>query len=145
LIAAATERKLVISVPMRVEDYRQRSWLADIPDLKPAELADLVKAHPHARFLFVNGASFTGSALGRKDGGLPANYWIEISRLRALQENDIGQLAKNLGPDRVVFGTGMPFNAPDPALVKMEVLDAPEAVKELIRWKNAAGLLKLKL
>ena len=29
------------------------------------------------------------------------------------------------GPDRVVFGTGMPFNSPDPALVKIEVLDLP--------------------
>jgi uncharacterized protein len=145
MIAAATERKMIVSIPSRVEDYRERSWLADIPDLPLAELTGLAKAHSKARFLFVNGAGFTNTTLGHGDSGLPANYWIEISRLRALQENDIGQLLKSLGPNRVVFGTGMPFNAPDPALVKMEVLEAPEDVKEQIRWKNAAGLLEMKL
>lgn len=144
LIAAANERKLVISISVRVEDHRERSWLADVPDVPLAELVNLVKTHTQVRFLFVNGADYARTALGRAAGGLPANYWIEISRLRALQNNDIGQLVRNLGPDRIVFGTGMPFNAPDPALVKMEVMEAPEEVKEQIRWKNAAGMLGLK-
>ncbi len=55
----------------------------------------------------------------------------------------VGQLIARLGPDRVVFSTGMPFNAPDPALVKLEVLDATEAVKEQIRGKTAARLFAL--
>ena len=49
----------------------------------------------------------------------------------------------DLGADRVVFGTGMPFNYPDPALLKLEVLDATEADKERIRGRNAAQWLRL--
>ena len=30
---AATERELVVSIPIRVEDPRQRSWLVDVPDV----------------------------------------------------------------------------------------------------------------
>lgn len=141
LIDAATQRKMPISIPLRVEDYRQRSWLADVPDVPVSEIEELVKAHPQARFLVLNGAGYSGSPLGRKDGGLPDNYVIEISRLRALMESDIGGLLARLGPDRVVFGTGMPFNYPDPALVKVQVLDAREEVKEQIRWRNAARIL----
>jgi predicted TIM-barrel fold metal-dependent hydrolase len=54
----------------------------------------------------------------------PANYW-------------------NLGAEGIVLGTGMPFHYPDPALVKIEVLDASPGEKERIRRANAAALLKV--
>ena len=34
----------------------------------------------------------------------------------------------------------MPFNAPDPALVKIEALDMSRSDKDRIRWQNAAAL-----
>jgi uncharacterized protein len=143
LIAAATKLGMPISIPIRAEDPRQRSWLADVPDVPLSELEALVKACPKARFIFVNGSGFAGSPLGKKNNQLPANYVIEISRLSALLANEIGQLIAALGAERVVFGTGMPFNYPDPALLKLEVLEAGEDAKEQIRWKNAARLLGL--
>ncbi|MFH1918693.1 MAG: amidohydrolase family protein [Planctomycetota bacterium] len=141
LVSAATERKMPISIPLRVEDYRQRSWLVDVPDVPLSEIAELLPKHPDARFILLNGAGFSGSPLGRESERLPANYWIEISRLSALLANEIGQLVAKLGADRIVFGTGMPFKYPDPVLVKLEVLDASEEVKEKIRWQNAAALV----
>ncbi|NLX97337.1 MAG: amidohydrolase family protein [Rhodopirellula sp.] len=141
LIAAATERGLPISIPLRVEDYRQRSWLVDVPDIPLAEAVELVRKHPTARFVFLNGAGYGGTPLGTKAGQLPANYWIEISRLSALMANEIGQLLAQLGPDRLLFGTGMPLKYVDPVLLKLELLDVAEEVKEKLRWRNAAGLL----
>lgn len=143
LINAATQRGMAISIPMRVEDSRERSWLLNIPDVPLAEIVELVKAHPKARFLLLNGLGYTGSPLGRKNNGLPSNYAIELSRLSAVLANEIGQLITNLGADRLMFGTGMPFNYPDPALVKLEVLDASEPDKEKIRSQNAASWLRL--
>lgn len=143
LVNAAAERGMAISIPLRVEDTRQRTWLVDVPDVEVEEIAALVKSCPHAQFILVNGLAFAGSALGRKGSGLPANYVIEISRLTALLQNELGQLIADLGADRIVFGTGMPFNYPDPALLKLEVLDASEEVKEGIRRRNAARLLGL--
>ncbi len=142
LIHAAAERKMVVSIPIRVEDYRQRSWLMDVPDIPLAEIVDLVKACPQARFILLNGIGYTRSPLGKKDSGLPANYYIEFSRLTATLADELGTLVSRLGPERVVFGTGMPFKYPDPALVKMEVLDAPPGAKEKIRGSNAGKLLE---
>ena len=142
LVSAATKRKMLISIPIRVEDYRQCHWLIDAPDVPLDEIAALVRACPKAQFILVNGVGFTGSALGQKDNGLPDNYCLEISRLSAVINSEIGRLISNLGAERVVFGSGMPFNYPDPALVKLEVLEASEADKERIRWRNAAHLLK---
>jgi predicted TIM-barrel fold metal-dependent hydrolase len=143
LVSAAAARGMLISIPMRVEDRRQGSWLVDIPDVNHDEVAGLVQAAPNATFVLVNGLGYTGSILGRRNNGLPANYVVDIALLTAEMANEIGALVQNLGEDRVVFGTGMPFHYPDPALAKLEILDAAAAVKEKIAHKNAARLLKL--
>jgi hypothetical protein len=143
LVNAATERGMVVSIPIRAEDKRERSWLVDVPDLLLEEIAGLIKACPKARFILLNGIGYVNSPLGRKDSGLPSNYAIEISRLSALLENEIGQLIANLGPERLLLGTGMPFSYPDPALLKLDVLDASTPDKEKIRWQNAAKWLRL--
>jgi predicted TIM-barrel fold metal-dependent hydrolase len=143
LVDAATERGMVISIPIRVEDNRERSWLLNVPDVPLEEIVELVKAHPKARFILLNGIGYTGCPLGRKDNGLPSNYAIELSRLSAALANELGQLIANLGAERLMFGTGMPFNYPDPALVKLEVLDALDADKEKIRSQSAMAWLRL--
>lgn len=143
LVRAATQRGMVITIPMRVEDRRQQSWLVDVPDVAADEMAALFRAVPEGRFVVMNTASIAGSVLGRKNNGLPANYSVEICLLTALIANEVGQLVTNLGEERVLFGTGMPFHDPDPALVKMEVLDVSEAAKRKIGRENAARLLGL--
>ncbi|MHC4532546.1 MAG: amidohydrolase family protein [Planctomycetota bacterium] len=143
LVNAATERGMAISIPIRVEDNRQRSWLLNVPDVPLDEIVELMKAHPKARFILLNGIGYTRCPLGRKDNGLPSNYAIGLSRLSAVLANELGQLITNLGAERVMFGTGMPFKYPDPALVKLEVLDASEADKEKIRSENAITWLGL--
>jgi predicted TIM-barrel fold metal-dependent hydrolase len=143
LVREATARSLVITIPIRVEDRRQQSWLVDIPDVDHTEIAALVRAVPEARFVLVNGSGYAASILGRKDNDLPANYSVDISLLTAELGNELGRLLETLGEDRLLFGTGMPFHYPDPALVKLELLEAPEAVKEKIRRGNAARLLGL--
>jgi predicted TIM-barrel fold metal-dependent hydrolase len=55
--------------------------------------------------------------------------------------DEIRQLVANLGAERLVFGTGMPFNYPDPALLKLELLEAGREDKEKIAWRNAARWL----
>lgn len=141
LVRTASARKMPVSIPFRVEDRRQGSWLVDIPDVAHQEAIALVRAVPDAKFIFGNGAGFIGSALGRKDNGLPANYYVEISLLTALVSNEIGQLIQNLGDDRLLFGSGIPFHYPDGALLKLEVLDAAPATKERIARGNARRLL----
>ncbi|MBI4909838.1 MAG: amidohydrolase family protein [Acidobacteria bacterium] len=143
LVRAATERRMLITIPLRVEDRRQQSWLVDVPDVNKDDIAGLIKAVPGARFLLLNGSGFAGSTLGRRNNGLPGNYAIDISLMRAELENEIGALIQNLGPDRVVFGTGMPFHFPDAALLKLEILNAPAEVKQQIASGNMTRLLSL--
>lgn len=138
LVDAATERRMTISLPVRIEDPRQQGWLVRIPDLPLDEIESLVRSSPKARFIVANASGFGGSILGRPGNGLPGNYAVEMARLGIEGGNEIGRLLDVLGEDRVLLGTGMPFQYPGPALLKLDLLQAPEAVKERIRSKNAA-------
>lgn len=142
LVDAATAMGMVISIPMRVEDVRNQSWLVDVPEVPLADVAKLVAARPMARFMLLNGTGYANGPLGRKDA-LPANYLIEISRMDSVLADEIGRLASNLGADRLAFGTGMPFHYPDAGLLKLEVLRASDADRAKIAWGNAAAWLGL--
>ncbi|WP_435018726.1 amidohydrolase family protein [Tundrisphaera sp. TA3] len=141
LIDAATARGMIVSIPFRVEDPRQRSWLVDVPDLGFPEVAALIAARPDARFILLNGLGYARSPLGRKDGGLPANYMVEFSRIDPLLSDEFAGLLDAIGPGRIAFGTGMPFHDPAPALLKLDVLDLPADRKALIAGGNAARWL----
>lgn len=140
LVNAAAERNMLVTIPIRVEDPRQRTWLVDIPDLDVAEVEPLIRACPRAKFVICNGGGVT-QTMARKDSGLPANYWVDVGRMSAVMQNALGQLVSSLGADRILLGTGMPFQYPDPALLKIEVLDIGAEDKEKIRSRNAAALL----
>lgn len=137
LVNAATERQMAIAIPVRVEDRRQQGWLVDIPDLELGEIAGLIRACPKARFIVQNASGVAGSVLGSKNNGLGENYAVEITRMPVEFGNEIGRLLTALGDDRVLFGTGMPFHYPGTAIVRMEILEAPEEVKAKIRSRNA--------
>lgn len=139
MMQTAAEYGMILSIPLRVEDHRQRSWLVDVPDLSLEDVAAAVKACPQAKFMLLNGLAYAKSPLARSDWS--SNYVIEISRLSALLDNEIGQLIRSLGVERLVFGSGMPFSYPDSSLLKLEVLHASAQDKEKIHSQNAAKLL----
>ena len=141
LIEAATKLGLIVTIPVRQIDQRQRHWLLEIPDVALSDLEALVARHPDAQFVFVNGLGFTGSRLGQVDNDLPDNYALGISRMRATMGDEVGALVRNLGADRVLLGTGMPFKYPEAALLKVEVLDASEDTKRAILGANAQRML----
>ena len=134
LARLAGARRMSVSIPLRVEDRRQQSWLVDVPDVDQAEVASLAGAVPEATFVLGNGSGFRP---------LPANCSVEISLVTAAIQNELGRLLLSMGEDRILFGTGMPFHYPDPAILKVQVANASDAVKGKIRRGNARRLLDL--
>lgn len=141
LVTAATERGLPVLVPVRAVDGRQLSWLFDVQDVPLADVAGLVQRHPAARFVVLEGLGVVSSPLVTDRENLPRNYWVELSRMCVLMGGEIPRLVEELGPDRLLFGTGTPFKYVDPMLLKMDKLQADESVKARIRGGSAAKLL----
>lgn len=145
LIAAAAGSDWPVAIPLRMEDRRQQHWMDTAEDIAAAAVAELVSRFPEAQFMILNG-------IGDAADWAPlaqARVLIDISRLSNLRlrppprDASIPALIAALGADKLAFGTGMPIKYPDPALLKVDILDADESVKERIRWRNAAEMLKL--
>ncbi len=142
MIRRAASQGMVISIPIRVVDRRQRHWLDNVGDLSISDIESAMRKCPEANFIILNGGSFQNSGLVRDENLKAGNFLIEISRMSVVLQETIPKLIETLGPSKLAFGTGMPFKYPAPALLKMQVLDASEQVKEKIRWENAAAMLK---
>ena len=143
LVEAAIASDLMISVPHWVEDDRERSWLLAQPGIVPvADMAALAETHPNGRFVFHYGLGFTDTPLGQR-GAVRAAYGLDIARLPVFVKEELPTLLATIGPERLVFGSGMPLTSAEVPLYKLEVLDVAVEVLEQIRWQNAQRLLGL--
>ncbi|MBM3235492.1 metal-dependent hydrolase [Candidatus Poribacteria bacterium] len=139
LIHEATQRCMPVSIPMRMVDRRQRHWLDSARDLSLSEFEEIIKQCSETTFILTEGVGWENSQLVNVFKS--CNFLIEISRLTSVLQESIPRLLDALGPTKLAFGTGMPFKYPRPALLKMEILEASEEVKEQIYWRNIAGIL----
>ena len=142
MIQYAADRKMPLSVPIRVVDRRQRHWMDSVDDLSITDIGTAMSECPEAKFIILNGRGVQNSVLVKDEKLKAGNFLIDISRMTSVLQEDIPKLISALGPSKLVFGTDIPFKYPAPALLKLQVLDVPEQVKEKIRWENAAQILK---
>jgi len=141
LIHEATLRGMPVSIPIRVVDRRQRHWLDSARDLSLSEIEEIIKQCPDTNFILTNGIGWEDGQLAQNEFFKSCNFLIEISRLTSVLQESIPRLLDALGPTKLAFGTGIPFKYPHPAMLKMEILTASEAVKERIYWQNIAEIL----
>jgi len=128
----------VVQVPMRIVDRRQRHPWDLARDLTPADLETALTARPKVKWMFLNALGVDGSRLD------PRGRWlVDISRLTAVLQRNMQELIDAAGTSHLAFGSGMAFKDPQPALLKLDILDRSKAVRERIAWKNAAALLGL--
>ena len=139
LIDAVGELGWPIQVPMRLEDRRTRHPFDLAEDLAPSDLAQILALRPKTNWMFLNALGLNGSQLPST-----ARFLVEISRMTSVLQKNIPDLIDQVGPEHLAFGTGMPLKVPEPALLKVEILDAPKRVKERICWRNAARMLGIK-
>jgi predicted TIM-barrel fold metal-dependent hydrolase len=143
LIAAATERGLPVALPMRVVDMRQRHWMDTSQNLSLSEIEAVVRRCPDMTFLILESIGVENSPLANDRELRECNVLFEISRMTSVLQKTLPGLLNALGPSKLLFGTGMPFKYPRPALLKMELLYAEQDVKEQIFYGNMARVLGL--
>ncbi len=140
LIDAVTALGWTVQVPMRIVDRRQRHPWDLARDITPGEFVAAFSVRPETRWMVLNGLGFDPTQLADS-----ARFVIEISRMTSVLQRNIPILIEAIGAEHLVFGTGMPFKVPEPALLKLEALDVAAEVKERIAWRNAAEMLGLEM
>lgn len=138
IIGAAAERGLLLCFVCRHEDRRQRHWLDTPEDLGlPAILAGL-RGHPTAKFLILNGIGLESSELTSAEWR-DREFGLGISRLATVLQKSIPKLIESVGAEKLVFGTGLPLNGPNSALLKLNLIEN-DAAREAIGGANLRRL-----
>jgi hypothetical protein len=138
LVSKASEMNLVVSVPVRLRDRRGRHWMDNARDVELGEVERLATKLPSSRIVLLESRDVVNTALVKY-----GNVYFEISRMTSTLGNEIGGLVDSVGASRLLFGSGMPLKYISPALLKINLLREPEEIKEMVLWRNAAGLLGL--
>jgi predicted TIM-barrel fold metal-dependent hydrolase len=145
LMALARERDLAVALPLRMEDRRQQHWMDTAEDIPPQEVGALAGRFPDVKLMVLNGIGDPVDWATFKD----ASVLVDLSRLTHLRlrppphDVSIPALVEHLGADKLAFGSGIPISYPDPALLKVDIMDTDEEVREKLRWRNAARMLGL--
>lgn len=143
LVKTARDYGVPVAFPIRMVDYRQRSWM-DIPDEWPFKnFLPIVRAVPDARYMFLNLA--TGIALTQDEKQLlkNADFLFDTSG-RSITAP--WQLIKDFGKERLAFGTHAPIADYLTGLLRIESMRPDEAgpiEKDLIRSGNIKKFLRL--
>jgi predicted TIM-barrel fold metal-dependent hydrolase len=141
LVRAAAERGLHVAIPVRLEDRRQRHWMDAAPEVGLAEIAALARACPEARILALEALGVESSPFVLDPDLAGARVWFEFSRMATVLQRSIPTLIERLGAGRLVFGTGMPLKYPGAAVLKLELLEVPPAVRASLAGGNMERLL----
>ena len=136
MIAKAGELGLPILVPHELVNFRQRHHLEPEKPLNFNEFLKVAKANPNTNFIYMETAVPPA-------GKYPKNLYFEMSRYRSSYSNNLNLLVNNVGADHVLFGTGAPFKAAEPAILKLHTSKLFGDALELISSENARRLLKL--
>lgn len=141
LIGAATELGWPVSVTQRVVDVRQRHPMDSERLIGVGEMEAVAAACPDTSFIILNALGLESSPIFAGNRQDKRRVVTDISRMTAVMGNNMGALIENHGAGSLVFGTGMPFNYPRPALLKMDVLQADADAKEAILHGNMERML----
>jgi uncharacterized protein len=152
LVKAAHAYDMPISIPLRMTDLRERSWLDVDEELNYNDIASLVKEVPDAKYIILD-ARITEFAPKTTDESINilknANILFDSVRssgvpVAGINGESLAYLLKTFGKDKVAFGTETPFLDYCSPFIRVAVFEeADEATKNLIWSENARRMLKV--
>jgi predicted TIM-barrel fold metal-dependent hydrolase len=137
LLELAAERGLFVQLARSMEDERTQHPLVRVPHVDFAPLASLVENTANLRLLVLN--AFRGLRPEQLDQlAATGRVWFDVAMLEGVA--GVEKLVKQVGPERVVFGTYAPFFVPESAVLKLQESALPGQVAEAIRNENAQSI-----
>ncbi len=153
VVGACAERGLIVVMPHRLEDARQRHWMDPGQTLDLNHVANLIEAVPGVTIAVTNVRGIMGSALWQRQELRKKNWFFDLSlaEVHYVLHKDVNRMRELAdfidegGADHLVFGTHTPFSYPSAARLKAAVLPVePETLKKIC-WGRANQLMRLEM
>jgi predicted TIM-barrel fold metal-dependent hydrolase len=140
LLEQAAARGLFVQLVRTMEDERTQHPLVRVPHVDLAPLVPLVEKLTKLRLIVLNG--FRALRPEQIDDlAATGRAWFDIATLEGAAGVD--KVVKQVGPDRLVFGTYAPFFVPESAVLKLQESALAGQVERAIKSENAERISKV--
>jgi len=137
----AEDLGMPIIVPLRVYDERTHHRLVKIPPMAVKELAEAATLYPDVKIIACNGR--TDEVMNAlKEGMALENLYVALSWAQG--EGSIASAVKRYGCSRLMWGSNMPLQYPEPILEQVKNADIGIEEREKILADNAQRVFNLK-
>lgn len=151
LVKTARDMNMPVSIPLRMIDLRQRSWLDVNSVLDLNHIATLVKEVPDAQYMVLDMRVGRGRSTTKESEEILKKADILFDTVRSsgvpvtgYNGESLNGLLKTYGKERIAFGTETPFTDYCTPFIRVSVFDeANEATKNQIWSGNARRMLRL--
>lgn len=137
LLDEATRRKMIVQIPLTMEDERTQHPLLRVPHVDPAPLIDLVSRVRDCRVVLINAFRAMKPAMTEKLS-MTARVWFDIAMLEGVA--GVENLLKRIGPEKILLGSYAPFFYWESCDLKLREAELAEPHRRAIRRDNALGL-----
>jgi hypothetical protein len=144
-LACATGRLGVpLMMAVRLEDARQRDPRDGAPELPAWAVRKLLRSDPAVRLLITHADRdhIQEVYFGSTPAEAARIHW-DISWVWGPPEDHLALLLDTIGPERFVFGTGMPLRLPETGVARLDLLDLAPDARGLIEAGTAGALTPL--
>ena len=146
--SVCAERGLIIIIPHRVEDVRQRQWMDPGKEVSLGAIADLIVAVPEATVIVPNARGIIDSPLWKREDLRERRWFVDTSLTEFLyglhysidRANPMWGFFEEGGANHLLFGTHQPFSYAASALVKLATLPVDDTAREKIAWRSAVEI-----
>ena len=152
LVNAAKALDMPVSIPLRMTDLRERSWLDVDKAISYNDIAALVSKVPDAKYMVLE-ARVTDGQEPTTDESLKilraANILFDTSRgsgvpVKGPNSESLTYLLENMGLEKLAFGTETPFVDYCSPFLRLGVFKAiDEKAKQMIWSGNARRMLNI--
>jgi predicted TIM-barrel fold metal-dependent hydrolase len=148
-VKAARDRNMTISIPLRMIDPRERSWLDVLDVLNYNEIASLVNKVPDAQYMVLDARITDGQRTTEETVKTlqAADILFDTARCIGVPlkgQSSMQYMLDTFGPKKLAFGTETPFVDYYSPFLRVAVFEeADEATKKMIWSGNARRMLKI--
>ena len=137
----AEERDLPVMIPVRVQDERLHPRSAMVSPTSPKVLAEVARLYRRVKILVCNARSDELTEV-LDSGGSWGNLYAVVSW--AQMEGFVASAVGKYGPGRLMWGSNMPLQYPEPTLEQIRKADIEAGEKRRILAENAEGIFNIR-
>lgn len=139
LLAAATERRLIVQLAISMEDERTQHPLMLVPHVDAAPLVALVKGLPALRLVLLN--TFRGLTIPKVADLLAAGQvYTDVAMLEGV--GGVSRLIEQTAVERVLFGSHFPLFYHESATLKLSESPLVQPQRKAVTTENARRLVE---